>query len=88
MPRCYISFLFFIIAKKILLYTDALSPAKNLNVSIIDEKKKEALVIADDENLSLAIGRRGINIILASRLTKFKITVKTLKEINEEINEK
>ena len=67
---------------------NALSPAKNLNVSIIDEKKKEALVIADDENLSLAIGRRGINIILASRLTKFKITVKTLKEINEEINEK
>lgn len=67
---------------------NALSPAKNLNVSIQDEKKKEALVITDDENLSLAIGRRGINIILASRLTKFKITVKTLKEINEEINEK
>lgn len=66
---------------------NALSPAKNLNVSITDEKKKEALVIADDENLSLAIGRRGINIILASKLTRFKITVKTLKEINEAINE-
>lgn len=66
---------------------NALSPAKNLNVSITDEKKKEALVIADDENLSLAIGRKGINIILASRLTKYKITVKTLKEINEAINE-
>jgi len=66
---------------------NALSPAKNLNVSITDEKKKEALVITDDENLSLAIGRKGINIILASRLTKYKITVKTLKEINEAINE-
>lgn len=67
---------------------NALSPAKNLNVSITDEKKKEALVIADDDNLALAIGKKGINIVLASRLTKYRITVKTLATINEEINEK
>ena len=65
----------------------ALSPAKNVNVTIIDDKKnKEALAIADDENLSLAIGKKGINIKLASKLTKYKINIKTLKEINEEIN--
>lgn len=66
---------------------NALSPAKNLNVSITDEKKKEALVIADDENLSLAIGKKGINIKLASKLTKYTINVKTLADINKQINE-
>lgn len=65
---------------------NALSPAKNLNVSITDEKKKEALVIADDENLSLAIGKKGINIKLASKLTKYTINIKTLDDINKEIN--
>ena len=65
---------------------NALSPAKNLNVSITDEKKKEALVIADDENLSLAIGKKGINIKLASRLTKYNINIKTLDDINKQIN--
>ena len=57
-----------------------------INVSITDEKKKEALVIADDENLSLAIGKKGINIKLASKLTKYTINIKTLADINAEIN--
>ena len=65
---------------------NALSPTKNLNVSITDEKKKEALVIADDENLSLAIGKKGINIKLASKLTKYTINIKTLSDINAQIN--
>jgi len=65
---------------------NALSPAKNLNISITDEKKKQALVIADDENLSLAIGKKGINIKLASKLTKYTINVKTLADINNEVN--
>lgn len=65
---------------------NALSPAKNLNVSITSEKDKEALVISDDENLSLAIGKKGINIKLASRLTKYRINIKTLQEVNEEMN--
>ena len=66
--------------------SNALSPAKNLNISITDEKKKEALVIADDENLSLAIGKKGMNIRLASRLTKYNINIKTLADINAQIN--
>lgn len=65
---------------------NSLNPAKNLNVSIMDEKNKEALVITDDENLSLAIGKKGINIKLASKLTRYKLNIKTLNAINEEIN--
>ncbi len=65
---------------------NALSPAKNLNVTIEDEKNKTALVITDDDNLSLAIGKKGINIKLASKLTKYKLNIKTLSAINEEIN--
>ncbi len=65
---------------------NSLNPAKNLNVSIMDEKNKEALVITDDENLSLAIGKKGINIKLASKLTRYKLNIKTLEAINEEIN--
>ncbi len=62
---------------------NALSPAKNLTVLITDEKKKEAIVVADDDNFSLAIGKKGMNARLASRLTRYKIDVKSLKEANE-----
>ena len=48
---------------------NALSPAKNLKVVITDPKKQEAMVIADDNNFSLAIGKKGQNAKLASRLT-------------------
>ena len=63
---------------------NALSPAKNLQVYITDETKKEALVLVDNDNLSLAIGKKGSNIKLAARLTKFKIDVKTLEQAKEE----
>ena len=66
---------------------NALSPAKNAIVNILDEKKKEALAILDDDNFSLAIGKKGNNVKLASRLTKYKISVKTLSQINEEGNQ-
>lgn len=65
---------------------NALSPAKNVTVNIIDPMKKEALAIVTDDNLSLAIGKKGSNIKLASKLTKYKISVKTLAQINEEGN--
>lgn len=66
---------------------NALSPAKNVTVNILDPMKKEALAIVTDDNLSLAIGKKGSNIKLASRLTKYKLMVKTLKQINEEGNQ-
>ena len=61
----------------------ALSPAHNLHVFITDEKKKEALVIADGENLSLAIGKKGMNVKLAAKLTHFKIDVETVEQAKE-----
>lgn len=64
----------------------ALSPAKNVTVNIVDPEKKEALAIVSDDNLSLAIGKKGSNIKLASRLTKYKIEIKTLAQITEEGN--
>ena len=64
----------------------ALSPAKNAIVSITDAIKKEALAVVDESELALAIGKGGNNIKLASRLTKYKINIKTMKEINDEGN--
>lgn len=64
----------------------ALSPAKNVIVNILDESKKEALAVVSNEELPLAIGKGGNNIRLASRLTKYKINIKTMEEINKEGN--
>ena len=65
---------------------NSLSPAKNVIVNILDDMKKEALAIVTDDNLSLAIGKKGSNIRLASKLTKYKLEIKTLSQINEEGN--
>lgn len=62
---------------------NALSPSRDLHVFVTDEKKKEALVVADDDNLSLAIGKKGMNVKLAARLTHFKIDVETTKQAKE-----
>lgn len=62
---------------------NALSPAKNLHVFIMDEKKKEALVVVNSENLSLAIGKKGLNVRLAARLTHYKIDVQTIEQARE-----
>ena len=72
---------------------NALAPAKDAIVSITDPMKKEALAIVTEDpsnpkqnNLSLAIGKKGVNIKLASKLTKYKIEVKTLDQVNAEGN--
>lgn len=62
---------------------NALSPARNVTVVIGNEKEHDALVIVDDENLSLAIGRKGLNVRLAARLTHYKLDVKTRSEASE-----
>ena len=62
---------------------NALSPARNLHVFVTDEKKKEALVVVDNDNLSLAIGKKGMNVKLAARLTHFKIDVETIEQARE-----
>ena len=62
---------------------NALAPAKDLKVLIMDPKKQEALVIADGDNFSLAIGKKGMNAKLASRLTKYKIDIKNSSQASE-----
>lgn len=54
----------------------ALSPAKILNVKILDEQKKHALAEVADDQFSLAIGKRGQNVRLAAKLTGWKIDVR------------
>ena len=62
---------------------NALSPAKDLRVFILDEKTKETMVVVDDKNLSLAIGKKGINVKLASRLTHYNLEIKTIEQVHE-----
>lgn len=62
---------------------NALAPAKDLTVLITDPKKNEAIVVANPENFSLAIGKKGINAKLASRLTKYKLDIKNIDEAKE-----
>ena len=63
---------------------NALSPAKEVEVYITDPKNNEAIVVAEGENLSLAIGKKGQNVKLAAKLTKCKIDVKTREQIQDE----
>jgi len=61
----------------------ALSPAKVLKVEI-NESKKEAVVTVPEDQLSLAIGKRGQNVRLAAKLTDWKIDIVGAKAIGEE----
>lgn len=55
---------------------NALSPAKILDVELAPERR-EATVIAPDDQLSLAIGKGGQNVRLAAKLTGWKIDVRS-----------
>lgn len=61
---------------------NAMSPARDMEVFITDYKKREAIVVVNQDNLSLAIGKKGQNIKLASRLTHYKLEVKCYDDIN------
>ena len=52
------------------------------SIELLDEKTKETLVVVDNDNLSLAIGKKGQNVRLASRLTHYKLDVQR-EESNE-----
>jgi N utilization substance protein A len=53
---------------------EALKPAKIKNVTL-DETKKAVLIKVDEDQLSLAIGKRGQNARLTSRLTGWEINI-------------
>ena len=64
------------------LISESLSPAEILKV-LIDQDNKRIDIILTEENLSKAIGRRGQNVRLASKLTNYEIDILTDKEDSE-----
>ena len=68
---------------------NALAPAKISRVYIDEENRYMEVVVADDQ-LSLAIGKKGQNVRLASKLTGWKIDIKSeskMEKISSEIFE-
>jgi N utilization substance protein A len=56
---------------------NALSPAEVRDVVILEESKHQALAVVGESQLSLAIGKQGLNVRLANRLVDWNIDVKT-----------
>lgn len=56
---------------------NALNPAKALLVTVTDLEHRRVEVIVDDEQLSIAIGKRGQNVRLAAKLTGWNIDVRS-----------
>jgi N utilization substance protein A len=61
----------------------SLSPAEVVRV-LVDEANHSMEVIVNDDQLSLAIGRRGQNVKLASKLTGWKLDVRSVSAAEEE----
>ncbi len=62
-----------------ILISRALSPAKPLDL-YIDDDRKYCIAIFDDDDLELAIGRGGVNVNLAAKLTEYRIDAFGKKE--------
>ncbi|MGB8542937.1 MAG: transcription termination factor NusA [Candidatus Acidiferrales bacterium] len=63
----------------------ALSPAKVTRVQVVDPEEKRLEVIVEDTQLSLAIGKKGQNVRLASKLIGWNIDIKSEEEKRREI---
>ncbi|MBZ5501660.1 MAG: transcription termination factor NusA [Acidobacteriia bacterium] len=63
----------------------ALSPAKVTRVQIVDPETRSLEVIVEDTQLSLAIGKKGQNVRLASKLIGWNIDIKSEEEKRREI---
>lgn len=66
----------------ILYVAEALKPANVVGVKVIDEKS--VIAVVEDEDFSLAIGKKGINARLAVKLTGIKIDIKSLTDATSE----
>lgn len=62
---------------------NALSPAEVDSVIVLDESKRQALAVVQESQLSLAIGKQGLNVRLANRLADWNIDVKTEEQFEE-----
>ncbi|MCL2014354.1 MAG: transcription termination factor NusA [Oscillospiraceae bacterium] len=56
--------------------SNALAPAKVVGVQITDEEQRTARVKVPDHMLSLAIGKKGIGVKLAAKITRYKIDIR------------
>jgi N utilization substance protein A len=65
--------------------THSLSPAKVSRVAILDPEDRELEVVVEDSQLSLAIGKKGQNVRLASKLIGWHIDVKSEEEKRREV---
>jgi len=65
---------------------NALAPAEILRV-IVDEENRAMEVVVPDDQLSLAIGKKGQNVRLASRVTNWKLDVRSESEYNKLLKE-
>jgi len=65
--------------------THALNPARINRVSIVDLEGKVLEVVVDDDQLSLAIGKKGQNVRLASRLVGWRIDIKSEQDKKREV---
>jgi N utilization substance protein A len=63
---------------------NALNPAKALRVIVTDPEHRRVEVVVDDEQLSIAIGKRGQNVRLAAKLTGWNIDVRSEAEKRRE----
>ena len=66
---------------------NALSPAKVNQVRITDIEKRQMEVIVNEDQLSLAIGKRGQNVRLATKLVGWNIDIRSEEEIKREVAE-
>ena len=64
---------------------NSLSPAKINRVVLLDSAAKHLEVIVDDNQLSLAIGKKGQNVRLASKLIGWRIDIKSEEEKRQEV---
>jgi transcription termination/antitermination protein NusA len=64
---------------------NALSPAKVSQVRITDINRRKMEVIVTEDQLSLAIGKRGQNVRLATRLVGWDIDIKNEADLRKEI---
>jgi len=62
--------------------TNALSPTKVAKVSL-DEAKKKAVVTVPEDQLSIAIGKSGQNVRLASKLTGYELDIEAEKQAQQ-----
>ncbi|MFY9621856.1 MAG: transcription termination factor NusA [Pyrinomonadaceae bacterium] len=66
---------------------NALSPAKVNQVRITDIENRQMEVIVNEDQLSLAIGKRGQNVRLATKLVGWNIDIRSEEELKKEVHE-